>query len=137
MSKRKRNRSSFHEYVGKRLKNDSEFAKEFHHACETMQAREITAYNAKSTGHEYLAKCLMEHPKLRLELQALRDQMRLGRELRNLRRNAGLTQVKLAAIAGLPVKDLRELENGTAEITVLSLMQIVGALGKRLRLNFI
>jgi transcriptional regulator with XRE-family HTH domain len=53
---------------------------------------------------------------------------RIGREIRALRRNRGLTISELADISGLTAQQVRRSEVGLARISVFSLVQIAAAL---------
>jgi transcriptional regulator with XRE-family HTH domain len=54
---------------------------------------------------------------------------RLGRQIRDLRRARGLTQEKLGERAGLSYKFIGEIERGTGNPTVATLLAISEALG--------
>jgi transcriptional regulator with XRE-family HTH domain len=61
---------------------------------------------------------------------------RIGRRIRNLRLERGMTQVMLADHAQITREHLSELENGKKEIGVRILERIVSSLGVSLRVFF-
>jgi transcriptional regulator with XRE-family HTH domain len=57
---------------------------------------------------------------------------RLGRQIRALRREAGLTQENAAHEAGLDYKHYQAIESGSSKVTVASLVGIAKALRVKL-----
>lgn len=53
---------------------------------------------------------------------------RLGRQIREKRMNRGLTQVKLAELAGLTRQKVIAVEKGTLSVSMLAYARVLGAL---------
>jgi len=55
----------------------------------------------------------------------------LGRKLRTMRLNAGMSQADLEAISGIPKARLSRYENGRVEPSIRSFLKLCSALGVR------
>lgn len=64
----------------------------------------------------------------------LSDVVQLGQAVRNKRKQDGLTQQDLAAIANVGVRFVSDLENGKATVQLESVMAVLQALGLQLLL---
>lgn len=56
-------------------------------------------------------------------------QKQVGRRIAQLRRDAGLTQAKLAERLGMAVPNVQRIERGAQNITVQTVARLAGALG--------
>jgi y4mF family transcriptional regulator len=60
------------------------------------------------------------------------DSVQLGTRVRHKRKKDGLTQQDLAAVAGVGVRFVSELENGKASVQLNTLLAVLAALGLQL-----
>lgn len=67
--------------------------------------------------------------------QVVSDTLALGAAIRNARKAHGLTQSALAGLAGTGVRLVSELERGKPGVQVGKVLDILAALGLRLRLD--
>ena len=61
----------------------------------------------------------------------IKDTAQLGALLRHVRRQQGLTQVQLAAVCGVGVRFLRELEGGKQSCHLAKTLHVINMLGLR------
>ena len=61
--------------------------------------------------------------------------MNISRQIRNLRKKNGLTQIEFAKRAGVGLRFLRELEHGKMTVRMDKLMQVLAFLGYHLELK--
>ena len=78
---------------------------------------------------EIEAEARAEGPAALSELAAFDERYRLAHELMVRRREAGLTQTKLAKLTGIGQADISRLESGLANPTVSTLAAVAHALG--------
>jgi DNA-binding XRE family transcriptional regulator len=83
---------------------------------------------------EIEAEAQAEGPAALAELAAFDQRYRLAHELMVRRREAGLTQAKLAKLSGVAQADISRVESGRANPTVSTLAAIARALGYSLAL---
>ncbi|MEQ4610708.1 helix-turn-helix transcriptional regulator [Streptomyces cavourensis] len=57
---------------------------------------------------------------------------RIGRRLRELREDRGLTQIQLAELVGMDHKTVHRIEYGTSDPTLTMLLRLAAALGVEL-----
>lgn len=67
--------------------------------------------------------------------QIIRQPDELGRLVRQRRKEAGLTLVELAGLAGVGVRFLSELERGKPTVQIGKVLAILGLLGLELRID--
>ncbi len=85
----------------------------------------------------YFDESLVLVERLKAELESLRDASEqrpepvdnLGVVVRKTRKKQGLTQVELAALAGLGTATLKRIELGNKDVTFSNLVNVLDALG--------
>ena len=65
-----------------------------------------------------------------------RSPVRLGRLLRKIRRERGVTQVQLAELLGLPQSAISKYENGERPLGFMEVLDVLEAVGMRQRTFF-
>lgn len=73
-----------------------------------------------------------EGPEAVAELEALHAHFALARQLAQLRRRRGISQVELASRSGIPQSEISRIERGAANPTVATLAALGGPLGATL-----
>lgn len=71
----------------------------------------------------------------RADQERLSDTMALADGLRRRRKSLGLTQKQLAELAGVSVRFVHDLERGKPTVRLAQLLEVLDALGLRLRLG--
>lgn len=60
---------------------------------------------------------------------------KIGEEIKNRRKMLGIIQPELADIAGVSLRSLIEIENGTGNPTVIQIMKVLDALGLKINIT--
>ena len=100
----------------------------------TVRTRK-TAERVRMGGQDYVLLPASEYPRVRgTGRKVVFDAIEvvswsIGRDLRRLRRKAGLSQAEVAARAKIRAETLSRLENGRGNPTVATLRRILQALG--------
>lgn len=76
---------------------------------------------------------LLQNPDIQAEVEALRPEHELARQIIKFRLSKKLTQAELAEMAGLKQSYVARLESGTANPTLESLNKVGKVLDKRLK----
>ena len=91
--------------------------------------------NNPMTFDEYLAR-EMENPAFKAEWDALEPEFQIVRAMIEGREAKQLNEEQLAQASGIAPKDIKSLEEGTANPTLSMLKRLADALGMTLRLDF-
>ncbi|MBI4634711.1 MAG: XRE family transcriptional regulator [Candidatus Rokubacteria bacterium] len=84
----------------------------------------------------WVERRLKEDPQLRVEVEALIDEIGLEQDLIQLRKARGLSQVRLAEMVGVTQPAIAKIESGKASnMQLKTLLRIVTALGGRVRIE--
>lgn len=80
-------------------------------------------------------EALTEGPEAVAELEALHAHFALARQVAQLRRGCGMTQVELATRSGIPQSEISRIERGVSNPTVATLVALGEPLGATLFLS--
>jgi len=78
----------------------------------------------------------LENKKLRAMVEQELEGLRIGKQIAALRKQAGLTQTKLAAKAGMPSSKISTIENNPKNLEIATLVRIARATNRKLRISF-
>lgn len=78
----------------------------------------------------------MEDKKLKALVEEELEVLRIGAKIAALRDEAGLTQTKLAARAGMPSSKISALENSPHNLEIATLVRIARAANRELKITF-
>ena len=69
-------------------------------------------------------------------MQIIKDTKHIGEIIRKSRKVQGLTQQQLAAVCGVGIRFIRELENGKETCQIGKAIKVISMLGLPLRIDF-
>lgn len=89
-----------------------------------------------TTFDDFMAE-RMRDDEFRAEYDALEPEFAIIQALINARKDAGLTQKRLSELTGISQGDISKLETGSANPSLRTLRRLAGALGKKVKIEFV